>query len=105
ELGAGVIDVKAFKAETAADVAERSSGVDAARRVLDHQRAEAGARGVERGPRDAEVGGEADEVRVLQAALLEVAGQARHRLAVRFEERGVRVDVRAIALPDDELGV
>src|SRR5439155_17059210 len=46
-----------------------------------------------------------DEVRVLQTALLEVAGQARHGLAVRLEERGVRVDVRAIALPDDELGV
>src|SRR6266545_229107 len=75
------------------------------RRVLDHDGIEAGALGVEGGPRDAEVGGEPGEVDALQSALLEITGEARHGLAVGLEERGVRVDVLAIAIADDELGV
>src|SRR5947209_11769543 len=86
-------------------LAERAAGVDPSRRVLDHGRGEAGLSGVERRPGDAEVRGEPNEERLLDAALAQVTGEPRRRLAVRLEECRVGVDVASIALADHELGV
>src|SRR5713101_9893296 len=86
-------------------LAERAAGVDAAGCVLDDGRGETGLAGVERRPGDAEVGGEADEERLLDAALAQVAGESRRRLAIRLVERRVGVDVPSIALADHELRV
>src|SRR2546421_7600462 len=84
---------------------ERPVGVDSARGVLDHGGREARLPRVQRRPRDAEVGGQADEDHLLEAALAEVAHEPGWGLAVRLVERGVGVDGFAIALADDQLGV
>src|SRR2546425_621228 len=74
-------------------LAERPAGVDPACGVLDDQGLEAGLARVERRPRHAEIGGEPDEEHAREPALLQVARQARLRLPVGLEKRGVRVHV------------
>ena len=79
--------------------------VDPTAGVLDDERREAGLAGVDGGPRDAEVGGQAGEEHALQTALAQVADEAGGRRAVGLVERGVGVDALAVALPDDQLRV
>src|SRR5262249_60282064 len=57
--------------------AQRAAGIDATRGVLDDERLEAGLSRVERGPRDAEVGGRAHDEGSRQPALREIARQLR----------------------------
>src|SRR5262249_37750180 len=84
---------------------ERAIDVDAAARVLDHQRGEARLPRVERRPRHAEIGGEADQEHLVEIPLAQIAGQSCRGLAVRLEEGGVRVHLLAVTLADDQLGV
>src|SRR4026207_25830 len=60
---------------------------------------------VQRRPAHAEVGGEADQVDLLESAVLHVAGEAGGGLAVRLVEGGVGVHLLPVALADDQLGV
>ena len=83
--------------------AERAHGVDAARRILDHEGVEAGLARVERRPGDAEIGREAGDEDALEAALLEVALEPGLGLAVGLLEARVAVDPAVVALADDEL--
>src|SRR6266581_4099007 len=84
---------------------QRPIGVDAAARVLDDERPESRLARVQRRPCDAEVGGQADEKDLREAAVAQITREPRRRFAVGLVERRVRVHVPAIALADDQLGV
>src|SRR5262249_28163309 len=77
---------------------------DAAAGVLDYVSVEAVLARVDGAPGNAEIGGEAGEEDALQAALAQVSGQPRG-LAIGLVEGGVAVDLVAVALADDELGM
>src|SRR5712691_2685530 len=82
---------------------ERTLQIDRAAGVLDDAGVEAGGARIERRPGDAEVGGEAAQVELLEAFFLEEAGEAGSRLAVGFEKRRVAVDLAVMAFAHDEL--
>src|SRR5882724_3989609 len=56
-----------------------------------------------RGPGDTEIGGQPANVELFESALAQIAAEAGGGLAVRFEERGIAVDLAMVALADDEL--
>src|SRR6266852_3362864 len=82
---------------------ERALVVDRAAGVFDDRSGEAELARIERGPGHAEIGRQAAYEHALDAALLEIAFEARARLAVGLEEGGVAVDVLVVALADEKL--
>jgi hypothetical protein len=79
--------------------------VDGAGGVFDDDDLEAEVLSVDGGEADAEVVGEAAEEEAGEFALAEVAGESGGGDVVVFEEGGVRVDVGAEALAEDEFGL
>ena len=84
---------------------KRALGVDAAAGVFDHIGFKARLACIDRGPCDAEVGGEAGQEHALHLARLQVSGEPRRGLAVRFGEGRIAVDVLVKTLADDEPGM
>ena len=76
--------------------------IDGARGVLDHIGREAELARIQRRPGDAEIGGQPGHEHRRDAALLEIARQARAGLAVGLLEGRVAVDVLVEALADDQ---
>src|SRR5215471_19945757 len=72
---------------------ERAPHVDRAAGVLDHRAVEAELARVERGPRHAEIGGEAADENALDPALVEIALEAGAALAIGLEEEIGRAHV------------
>ena len=84
---------------------ERALGVDAAAGVFDDVGFKARLARIERGPCDAEIGGEARHEQPLDLARLQVGGEPGRGLAVGLGEGRVAVDVLVKALADDETGM
>src|SRR5215831_13423867 len=84
---------------------ERALHVDRAAGVLDHRAVEAEPARVERGPRHAEIGGEAAHENALDPALVEISLQAGAAFAIGLQEGRVAVHFPAPTLADDELRV
>src|SRR5262249_49400781 len=82
---------------------ERAVEVDRAAGFLDDGGVEPGGARVERSPGDAEVGCEAADAKLFQPALREIAGETGSGRAVGLEERRIAVDVRVVALADNQL--
>src|SRR5215831_3516598 len=81
---------------------QRAVEIDAARGILDHVGGEAELARIERRPGDAEVGGEPGHEHRGDAALLEIAREPGHGLAVGLDEGRIAVDVLVEALADDQ---
>src|SRR5665647_553979 len=79
--------------------------VDAAAGILDHDRLEAFAARVFRRIAYTEIEGEAGEKHAPEAALAQVSGKSRPRLAIVFGERRIGIDLAVIALAQHQLGV
>src|SRR5215510_2805653 len=77
---------------------ERAGGVDRAAGVFDHGRVEARLARVERGPGNAEIRREPAQEDVPDAVLAQIPGEPGGALAVGFDEGGVAVDLRVVAL-------
>ena len=91
--------------QSATGVGDGTVHVDAAAGILDHDHAEALLAGVLGGIADAEIVGEAGDEDAVEAALAEIADEAGRGALVVLEESGVGVDVRVVALADDQLRV
>src|SRR5208282_6731283 len=83
---------------------KRMVRVDRAARVFDYEGLEARGARVERGERDAIVGGEPAGENALHAARLKQRAKSGRRLAVRLDESRIGIDARVHALAQDEEG-
>ena len=79
--------------------------VDAAASILDDHHLEAAAAHVLGRVAHAEVEGEAGEKHPGQPALAQISGEGRRRRVIVLVEGRVRIDLAAVALSQDELGV
>ena len=84
---------------------ERALGVDAAAGVFDHVGFKARLARIERGPCDAEIGGQSRQEQPLHLARLQIGGEPGRGLAVGLGEGRIAVDLLVETLADDQPGL